>query len=71
MRTVHTTVITAKNAGLAEGTYEYLLLVNGNPQDDISSLTTPQEDLALFMKDGKIQKNSVKSPISRKERTRP
>ena len=37
-----------------------ILLVNGNPLDDISILTKPEENLALIMKDGKIYKNTVK-----------
>lgn len=36
-----------------------ILLVNGDPLEDISILTKPQENLALIMKDGKIYKNTV------------
>jgi imidazolonepropionase-like amidohydrolase len=36
-----------------------LLLINGNPLEDISILTKPDESLALIMKDGKIYKNTI------------
>ncbi len=36
-----------------------ILLVNGNPLDDISILTDPDKNLSLIMKDGKIYKNTV------------
>ncbi|MDD9716461.1 amidohydrolase family protein [Dinoroseobacter sp. PD6] len=39
------------------GAYGDLLLVNGNPLDDISILTTPETSLALIMKGGVIHKN--------------
>ena len=42
---------------IEEGAYADLLLVNGNPLEDISILTKPEENLALIMKDGKIYKN--------------
>jgi imidazolonepropionase-like amidohydrolase len=45
---------------IEEGAYADLLLVNGNPLEDISILTRPDENLALIMKDGKIYKNTVK-----------
>jgi imidazolonepropionase-like amidohydrolase len=39
--------------------YADLLLVNGNPLDDILLLTDPQKNLNLIMKDGKIYKNQL------------
>jgi imidazolonepropionase-like amidohydrolase len=45
---------------IQEGAYADLLLVNGNPLDDISVLTKPEENLALIMKDGKIYKNALR-----------
>jgi imidazolonepropionase-like amidohydrolase len=45
---------------IEEGAYADLLLINGDPLKDISILTTPEENLALIMKDGKIYKNTVK-----------
>jgi imidazolonepropionase-like amidohydrolase len=44
---------------IEEGAYADLLLINGNPLEDISILTKPEENLALIMKDGKIFKNTV------------
>ena len=44
---------------IEEGAYADLLLINGNPLDDISILTKPEENLALIMKDGKIYKNMI------------
>ena len=37
----------------------YLLLINGNPLEDISVLTKPAENLALTLKDCKIHKNTI------------
>jgi imidazolonepropionase-like amidohydrolase len=45
---------------IEEGAYADLLLINGNPLEDISILTKPEENLALIMKDGKIYKNTIK-----------
>ena len=42
-----------------EGAMADLLLINGNPLEDISILTNPDENLALIMKDGKIYKNTI------------
>jgi imidazolonepropionase-like amidohydrolase len=44
---------------IEEGAYADLLLINGNPLEDISILTEPKDNLALIMKDGKIYKNTV------------
>jgi imidazolonepropionase-like amidohydrolase len=44
---------------IEEDAYADLLLVNGNPLDDISILTEPEENLALIMKDGKTYKNTL------------
>jgi imidazolonepropionase-like amidohydrolase len=44
---------------IEEGAYADLLLINGNPLEDITVLTTPDENLALIMKDGKIYKNTI------------
>lgn len=44
---------------IEEGAYADLLLINGNPLEDISILTKPEETLALIMKDGKIYKNAL------------
>lgn len=44
---------------IEEGAYADLLLINGNPLEDISVLTKPEENLVLIMKDGKIYKNTL------------
>jgi imidazolonepropionase-like amidohydrolase len=44
---------------IEEGALADLLLINGNPLEDISILTKPDESLALIMKDGKIYKNTI------------
>ncbi len=45
---------------MEEGAYADLLLINGNPLEDISILTKPKESLALIMKDGKIYENGLR-----------
>ncbi|WP_428687530.1 amidohydrolase family protein [Roseibium sp.] len=44
---------------IAEGAYADILLVNGNPLEDLTLLNRPEESLALIMKDGVIYKNMV------------
>jgi len=44
---------------IEEGALADVLLINGNPLEDISILTKPNENLALIMKDGKIYKNTL------------
>jgi imidazolonepropionase-like amidohydrolase len=44
---------------IEEGALADILLVNGNPLEDISILTEPEKNLSLIMKDGKIYKNTV------------
>ena len=44
---------------IEEGAYADLLLVDGNPLDDILLLTDPEKNLNLIMKDGKIYKNKL------------
>ena len=41
------------------GAYADLLLVDGNPLEDISMLADPEKNLKLIMKDGKIYKNTI------------
>jgi len=41
-----------------EGALADLLLVNGNPLDDIQVITNPNQNFLIIMKDGKIYKNS-------------
>lgn len=44
---------------IEEGAYGDLLLVKGNPLDDISVLANPDDSLALIMKGGLIHKNTL------------
>ncbi|MFK7915251.1 MAG: amidohydrolase family protein [Pseudomonadales bacterium] len=44
---------------IAEGAMADLLLINGNPLEDISILTAPETSLALIVKDGVIYKNRL------------
>jgi len=42
---------------IQEGALADILVINGNPLDDIEILTKPQENLVLIMKGGKVFKN--------------
>ncbi len=44
---------------IEEDAFADLLLIKGNPLEDISILTNYQENIALIMKDSKIYKNIV------------
>ena len=44
---------------IAPGALADLLVIDGNPLDDIRVLTTPRPTLKLIMKDGKIFKNEL------------
>lgn len=44
-----------------EGAYADLLLVDGNPLEDISLIADPHKNFVLIMKDGKIYKNELKN----------
>ncbi len=44
---------------IAKGAFADLLLIDGNPLEDISILANPAESLTLIMKDGKIYKNTL------------
>jgi imidazolonepropionase-like amidohydrolase len=44
---------------IEKGALADILLIDGNPLEDISILLKPEENLALIMKDGKIYKNTV------------
>jgi len=45
---------------IEEGAYADLLLVEGNPIENLHLFDEPDKNLALIMKDGKIYKNTVK-----------
>jgi len=44
---------------IEEGALADILLINGNPLENISILTKPEENLALIMKDGVIHKDTI------------
>ena len=44
---------------IEEGAYADILLVDGNPLEDISILAEPEKNIRLIMKDGKIYKNTL------------
>jgi imidazolonepropionase-like amidohydrolase len=44
---------------IEEGALADLLLVDGNPLEEVLTLTEPEKNLRLIMKDGKIYKNSL------------
>ena len=41
------------------GAYADLLIVDGNPLEDILLLVDPEKNLKIIMKDGKIYKNTL------------
>ncbi len=46
---------------LEEGAYADMLLVDGNPLDNLALLATPETSLLIVMKDGRIHKNTLKA----------
>jgi imidazolonepropionase-like amidohydrolase len=46
---------------IEENAFADLLLVDGNPLDDIGLIAEPEKSLVLIMKDGKIVKNAIPS----------
>jgi imidazolonepropionase-like amidohydrolase len=44
---------------LEEGAYADLLLVDGNPLDNLNLIANPEQNFRVIMKDGKIYKNSI------------
>jgi imidazolonepropionase-like amidohydrolase len=44
---------------IREGAYADILLVDGNPLDDVSILGDDGKNIPLIMKDGKIYKNTL------------
>lgn len=44
---------------IEEGAYADILLLNGNPIEDLTLFNNPEENLHLIMKDGKIYKNII------------
>jgi imidazolonepropionase-like amidohydrolase len=46
---------------VAPGAYADLLVVDGNPLDDIRVLTAPERNLKLIMKEGQVYKNELEA----------
>jgi imidazolonepropionase-like amidohydrolase len=44
---------------LTEGAYAYLILVNGNPLQDLNLMGDPDKNFMLIIKDGMIYKNTI------------
>ena len=44
---------------IAEGAYADLILVDGNPLEDLDLIADPEGKFLLIMKDGKIYKNEL------------
>ena len=44
---------------IAKGAYADLILVDGNPLQDIDLIADPHENFDLIMKDGKVYKNTL------------
>jgi imidazolonepropionase-like amidohydrolase len=44
---------------IAEGAYADLILVDGNPLEDLDLVADPHANFDLIMKDGKIYKNAL------------
>jgi imidazolonepropionase-like amidohydrolase len=52
----------AGKLGVVEvGALADLLLVDGNPLDDLTLLGDPEKNLVVIMKDGKVHKDTLKS----------
>jgi len=45
---------------IEEGAYADLLLVDGNPLENIDLIGDPEKNFVIIMKDGKIYKNTLK-----------
>jgi imidazolonepropionase-like amidohydrolase len=46
---------------LEEGAYADLLLVDGNPLENLDLIANPEQNLRIVMKDGKFYKNTLKA----------
>ena len=47
---------------IEEGAFADLLVIDGNPIDQIELIAEPEKNFAIIMKDGKIYKNSLSAP---------
>ena len=46
---------------ISEGAYADLILVEGNPLDNINLVADPETNFKIIMKDGKIYKNTLEN----------
>jgi imidazolonepropionase-like amidohydrolase len=62
MASIRTTqsLLLGKIGVIEEGALADILLINGNPLENIEILTNPEQNLLLIMKDGKVYKNIIK-----------
>ena len=44
---------------IAEGAYADILVIDGNPLENIELLTKPEKNIKLIMKHGKVYKNTL------------
>jgi len=44
---------------IAEGAYADILVIDGNPLENIELLTKPEKNIKLIMKNGKVYKNTL------------
>ncbi len=44
---------------IQEGAYADLILIDGNPLEDLNVLTNPEDNFRVIMKDGKVYKNTT------------
>ena len=47
---------------IKEGAYADMILVDGNPVENINLIADPDKNFVLIMNDGKIYKNTLKEP---------
>jgi len=45
---------------IKEGAYADLILINGNPLENLDLVADPDKNFVLIMKDGKIYENTIK-----------
>jgi imidazolonepropionase-like amidohydrolase len=44
---------------IAEGAYADILVIDGNPMEDINVMADPLNNFKIIMKDGKVYKNEL------------
>lgn len=56
---IFATLNSGKVGVIEEGALADLLVVKGNPLDDLKLLENPQKNLGVIMKDGRLHKNEM------------